>query len=267
MRLLALFLFTSSSVLLNLNFIVHANQFTLKFIDIGQGDAVLVRTPTNCTMFIDGGSLNNLTDQIHKHLPPTEQKIDLMVLTHPHLDHMGGLIQLLNRYQVENLFTTGVTYPSSFYNEFNRRIADTNVVYPRMGEQYNLCGVIIDVIYPDKSLIGKEIDNVNNASIVLQLTIDNSKIYLSGDAEEEVEEEILEFDLDLKSDIMKAGHHGSETSNTKAMLNVVDPEVLVIQSGEGNQYDHPHYETIAKANELGIKVRRNDNEGTITFFF
>lgn len=174
---------------------------------------------------------------------------------------------MIDRYEIENLFTTGVNYKSSFYKKFNQQIKDINITYPKSGEHYNLCGVKIQVIYPDKSFISKEIDNVNNASIVLKLTMNNSAVYLPGDAEEEVEEEILNLDLDLRSEIMKAGHHGSETSNTKEMLEAVKPEYLVIQSGEGNQYNHPHMQTISSANELGIKVLRNDVEGTITFFF
>jgi beta-lactamase superfamily II metal-dependent hydrolase len=267
MKITLLLLLSLITLAPNFSFLTHAHDYTLKFIDIGQGDAVIIRTPTNCTMVVDGGPLNNLTDQIHKHLPATENKIDLMVLSHPHLDHMGGLIQLLNRYKVEHLFTTGVMYESSFYTEFINRTKNTKVTYPKTNQTYNLCGIEIKVIYPIESLIGQTLKNVNDASIVLQLKIKDTKIYLSGDAEHEAEEEILGLNINLDADIMKAGHHGSRTSNSIEILNKVSPDYLIIQSGKGNSYNHPHYETIDKANQINAKVLRNDVEGTITFFF
>lgn len=268
-KLAIIILIGLASLAPNWYFLKHKNHYTVTFADVSQGDSVVIRTPTNCTMVIDGGVPNLLTDQIKKYLPPTENKIDLMVLSHPHLDHMGGLIQLLNRYKVENIFTTGVKYGSSFYTEFERIQSRDKIEtrYVKAHEQYYLCGLIIEIIYPHKILIGQELENVNNASIVLRLKIKDKWIYFSGDAELEAEEEIVKTDLNLESYIMKAGHHGSKTSNSLELLERVNPEYLVIQSGEGNSYGHPNIETLEKAEQLGIKIRRNDIEGSITFVF
>lgn len=266
-KILLILLLFSLSLIPNWNQVKHLGQFQVHFLDIGQGDSILIRTPTNCTIFIDGGPGNTLTDNLYKYLPATERKIDLMVLSHPHLDHMQGLINLLNRYQVDNLFTTGVPYQSSFYTEFTRLSATTNVHYPITGQNYQLCGLEIQIIYPIQPMLATEIENINNASIVMRIKIKDIWLYLPGDAEEEAEHEILGLGLDLKSDIMKAGHHGSQTSNSLEMLKAVQPKELVIQSGEGNTYNHPHFKTLQSAHALGIKVRRNDTEGTVSYYF
>lgn len=266
-KTLLILLILTCSLIPNWNQIKHLGQYQVHFLDIGQGDSILIRTPSNCTIFIDGGPGNTLTDNLYKYLPATERKIDLMVLSHPHLDHMQGLINLLNRYQVDNLFTTGVPYQSSFYTEFTRLSAKTNIHYPTTGQNYQLCGLEIQTIYPSKPMLATEIENVNNASIVLKIRIKDTWFYFSGDAEIEAETEIIEQDLNLKADIMKAGHHGSQTSNSLEMLQKVQPKELVIQSGEGNTYNHPHFKTIQSAYSLGIKVRRNDLEGTVSYYF
>jgi len=250
-------------------FLTHLNQYTLQFLDIGQGDAILIRTPTNCTIIIDGGPGNKLTDNLYKSLPVLENTIDLLVLTHPHADHMDGLINILKRYKVKNIFTTGVLYHSSAYTEFNRLLSHSNaqVVHPLAREKYLMCGLEIEIKYPLESMINQEIENINNASIVMRIKIKNTWVYLNGDAEIEVEKKILESQQVIKSDIMKAGHHGSSTSNSLKLLETVEPQDLVIQSGVDNSYLHPHPETLQKAKNLGIKVKRNDIRGTITYYF
>jgi competence protein ComEC len=249
-------------------FLKHLGSYSLEFLDVGQGDSVLIRTPTNCTILVDGGPGNNLTDNLYKSLPVLENKIDLLVLTHPHADHIDGLINALNRYQVENVFTTGISYSSSTYSEFNRLLseANANVIYPLTGEAYYLCGLEIEIKYPIEPLIGEEIENLNNASIVMRIKIRDTWVYLNGDAEVEVEEEILDSNQEIQADILKAGHHGSRTSNSFEFLQKVSPKELVIQSEEGNSYLHPHPETLKKANDLGIKIKRNDIRGTITYY-
>lgn len=258
-----------SSFWMDLQFIIHSNKFTLKFLDVGQGDAILIRTPSNCTVLIDGGPGNNLTDDLYKSLPVLENKIDLLVLSHPHADHLDGLIKILNRYKVESVFTTGIAYPSSSYQEFNRLLAisEAEVYYPVAGDFYALCGLEIEIKYPLESLIGSEINNLNNSSIVLRIKLGDTWVYLTGDAEQEVEAEIIESGQILRSDIMKAGHHGSRTSNSLEILKEVNPRELVIQSATDNQFSHPHPETLEKARSLGVKVKRNDIRGTITYYF
>jgi len=259
----------TTSFWLNWPFINHLNHYALHFLDIGQGDAILIRSPTNCTIFIDGGPDNKLTDDLSKTLPVLENQIDLLVLTHPHADHMNGLISLLNRYEVKSVFITGISYSNPTYTEFNHLINQkgTQIYYVQAPQKYELCGIQFEIIYPINSEIGQSIENINNSSIVMRVKIKDNWVYLNGDAELEEEHEILEAGFKLDSDIMKAGHHGSRTSNSLEMLKAVSPKELVIQSGVGNSYLHPHPETLQKAKELGIKVKRNDIRGTISYYF
>jgi len=264
-----LILLCLASLWMDYPFLPHLNQYKLQFLDVGQGDSILIRTPTNCTMLVDGGPGNKLTDSLYKSLPSLENTIDLLVLTHPHADHLDGLINILNRYEVKNIFTSGVTYHSSIYTEFNKILSQesAHIFYPLAEEEYTLCGLQIQIKYPLESLIGQEIENINNASLVMRVRIKDSWVYLNGDAEIEVENEILDSQQKIHSDIMKAGHHGSRTSNSWDILKAISPNELVIQSGLDNSYLHPHPETLRKADELGIKVRRNDIRGTISYYF
>ncbi len=258
MKIIFVIILLSVGTLQNLR---HLPGYKVHFLDIGQGDAVLLRTPTNCTMVIDGGPPNAMIDIIGKYLPPNERKIDLLVLTHPHLDHMGGLIQLLKRFEVERVFSTGVSYTGLAYREFKKLSPVTD--YVKAGEEYLLCGIKIKILYPSEQLHNQQFENVNDASIGMMLEIKGHKLLFTGDLEDE--DKLPEEELD--ADIMKAGHHGSRTSNSKTILERASPKYLVIQSGRGNDFGHPHSETLQKAHELGIEILRNDKQGTITFFF
>lgn len=249
------------------HFLLNQQKFKLHFLNIGQGDAILMRSPTNCSILIDGGPPNTLVDSISKYLPPLQSKIDLVILTHPHMDHMGGLIQVLERYKVEKLWMTGVGYPSAAYDQFKSLVG--NVEYVTAASKYNLCGIKLEILFPFNIMLGEELENVNNSSIVLVATINDHQVWLSGDAELEEEAELLNaYDLSRYNiEIFKAGHHGSRTSSSAQLLDTLNPKIMVIQSGEGNTYLHPHPETLQKAFQRNIKVYRNDLNGTVTFFF
>ena len=125
-----------------------------------------------------------------------------------------------------------------------------------------------DVIYPEKQILGKTFGNLNNSSIAIKIFYKGKTILLTGDLEAEAEEELIKSGIDLKADIFKAGHHGSKTSSTKAFLSRVKPEIVVIQSGQGNKFGHPNKETLENLEEIGVeKIYRNDLEGRVEFVF
>lgn len=241
-------------------------------LDVGQGDAVLVTTPEHHAILVDGGPGQKVLEELGEVLPITQHELDLLILTHPHLDHMEGLVAVLQRFKVDNILLSAPTYDSLVYTAFLDALEkeQAHIWVADDDRDFRLGSLHIDVLYPFEPTLGKDFENVNNASPVLKLSQGPFSILLSGDAEEEVEEAVLSHpDLlaFLKADLMKAGHHGSRTSNTEAFLRAVDPQVLAISAGVGNSYGHPHPETLEKAQRLGIEVLRTDTQGRLSFVF
>ncbi|MBI5754844.1 MBL fold metallo-hydrolase [Candidatus Peregrinibacteria bacterium] len=244
----------------------------IHFLDIGQGDSVLIQTPSFHEILIDGGPGNAVLSQLSEVLPFFEKTIDLVVLTHPHADHLMGLLPVIQRYRVKNVLLTGVSYPSEIYDEFLREVREQGItLYFAKADEDFLIGktVFFDVLYPFTPLLGQKFDNVNNSSIVLRVEYqgisENFRAFFPGDVEKEVEKKLLENGIEMTADLLKAGHHGSRTSSTEAFLSAVSPQYMAIQSGEGNQFGHPHRETLISASRRGISVFRNDLFGRITF--
>jgi len=245
-------------------FYLEFGQTDFQFIvfDVGQGDAIFVRTPGHYDILIDGGPDNEVVYKLGEYLPFYDREIDLMVLTHPHADHVVGLIEVLNRYKVKKIFTTGVLYYSPDYLVWLDKIKEKNIPVEIIDSQRTLVlpdQTRLEILFPDHSLEGKEIDNVNNASIVAKLTYKETEILLTGDYEDE--ESLVEKGLDLSADILKSGHHGSDTGNDLEFLKAVDPETVVISCGEGNKFGHPHQATLDNLEGLGINVFRTDLQG------
>jgi len=252
-------------------FFATRNFHKVHFLNVGQGDSVLIRTQENCNILIDGGGYNLLIDQLYKYLPPLSQQIDLVISSHPHLDHLGGLVQIFNKYRVSNVMLTGVQYNSNVYTEFLSLInqKEINPLLISKNTYFKFCDIELQTVSPNQPISGLEFENVNNSSIVTIIKIGNQKIWLAGDAEIEQEHQIInelkKYPNWLPITIYKASHHGSRTSNSYELLNILDPKIMVIQSGQGNSYKHPHFETLQTANLLGIKIYRNDLNGTVTF--
>lgn len=240
-------------------------ELMIDFLNIGQGDAVLLTTPDQHTILIDGGPEQTVLEELGAVMPFTRKRIDLMVLTHPHADHMMGLIQVLRRYEVGAVLFSGVNANSPLYETFLQEIAAQKIPLhtARASHDWRLGEMTLDVLFPLEPMLGVSIDNLNNGSVVLLVTYRGHRILLSGDAEEDVEAELLAARVDVSAEVFKAGHHGSRTSSTEPFLDAVNPRVVVIQSGEGNDYGHPHPETLEHLQERAIEVHRNDVEGRV----
>lgn len=244
-------------------------RFRAYFLDVGQGDGILIKTPENHQILIDGGPENFVLGELIEVMPFFDKSIDLVVLTHPHADHISGLIEVLKRYHVDNVLITGVDYKSPEYTEFLNEISEQNVqVFWAEEETDFIFGeVLVDVIYPENPLNFDKFENINNSSIAMMIKFRDKKILLTGDLELEGETELIRTGTNLKADIFKAGHHGSRTSSSLNLLKLVEPKAVIIQSGKGNSYKHPHEETLKKLQKLGIKVYRNDEMGRVEFIF
>lgn len=244
--------------------------FHIYFLDIGQGDSILIKTPENHQILIDGGPGNKVIEELGQVLPYFDKSLDLVVLTHPDLDHLSGLVEVLKRYEVENVLLTGVDEQKADYQEFLLEILQQNiqVFVAESASDFSFGEVVFDIIYPFQQMIGEKVKNANNSSVSIKVIYKDKVILLTGDLELEGEEELTRSGLNLKADIYKAGHHGSKTSSSLKFLQKIKPEIVVIQSGLGNNYGHPHKEVLENLEKIGVKqIHRNDLEGRIEFVF
>ena len=240
-------------------------ELWVDFLDVGQGDAILVTVPSGEQVLVDGGPEQIVLEELAEVMPFLDRKIEVVVLTHPHADHVMGLVPVLQRYEVGAVLLTGAAYENPVYDAFLAEIRLQNIpLWIAQSEaDFRLGEVFFDVLYPFQSVLGKEFKNINNSSIVLRISWEDFDVVLTGDAEHEVEKELLVTGVDLKAEVLKAGHHGSRTATGAGFLAAVSPETVVIQCGADNQFAHPHKETLARLESLNIQVLRNDLEGRI----
>lgn len=242
------------------------SELEVDFLDIGQGDAILIKAPFGQNILIDGGPDNTVIKRLGENLAWWDKKIDLIILTHPHDDHVTGLIEVIKRYKVKKILYTGVVHTSPNYIAWlelvrGRQIPLTIIDKPQtiiLGEH-----CVLDILYPTKSLLGQTVNNLNNSSIIVQLIYEETKFLLTGDAEIEVEQELVESNIDLTAQVLKAGHHGSDTSSSIEFLQAVKPAIVVIQVGIDNDFGHPSRRVIKRLERIGAQVLRNDLDGTV----
>ena len=245
-------------------------------LDIGQGDSILIQTPSNERILIDGGPNDAVLKELGKVMPFYERQIDVVVLTHPHADHVNGLVEVLKRYHVGTVLISGVSYSYSGYAAFLQQVAARRIpiVYAgatmagrgpggARGVDFRLGSVTLDMLFPFASEQGRDFLNQNNSSIVFRLLYGKRSFYFSGDLEMEEEAKLVASSLDLHADFLKAPHHGSKTSDTPAFLDRVKPLYAAISCGVNNQFHHPHPSTIQHFQERGINIFRTDLDGII----
>lgn len=241
-------------------------ELEVNFLDIGQGDAILIKTPFGQNILIDGGPGNTIIKRLSENLAFWDKRIDLMILTHPHDDHVTGLIEIIKRYRVKRILYTGVVHSAPNYLAWletvkERKIPLVIIDRPQTIKLGKEC--YLDILYPKESLLGREVGNLNNTSMVVKLVCKGNKFLFMGDAEIEAEEELLNNNVDLSVDVLKVGHHGSDTSSDQEFLRIVAPKIAVIQVGKDNDFGHPSRRVIKRLERIGAEIFRNDLEGTI----
>lgn len=236
---------------------------TLNFYDVGQGDAILIEKGET-QILVDGGPDDKILSYLGEKLPPWDRKIELMVLTHPHADHLTGLLSVLERYEVERILFYPVSYDTKGYQKFLEAIVEEGAVIWRgeSGGVLSLSGVSFRVLSPQATETQRllEAQNVNNASVVLALAFGEFDALLLGDAEREAQIQLVAAVSEVE--VLKIAHQGAQDAAYEPLLSQASPELAVISVGK-NRYGHPHQATLNLLERLGVKVLRTDLSGTI----
>ncbi len=230
-------------------FFKESSVLEVNFFDVGQGDAILIKTPERQRILIDGGPSNSVVAKIGENLPFYDKNIDLIILTHPHADHLTGLIEVLKRYKVKKVLSTGVLHTTGEYIAWLEEIKkqDIPMEIARIGQTLDFGGgVRMEILYPEENLVEKSVESLNNTSIVCKLIFGQTSFLFTGDAEIEVEEDLLAGDINLVADVLKVGHHGSKSSTSQEFLDKVNPKIAVISVGAKNNFGHPRKLTLQR---------------------
>jgi competence protein ComEC len=251
-------------------------RLTLTMLDVGQGDSVILRGPSGQTVLVDGGGEiegrpTGYDVGARRVVPALRRvgvrRIDVMMLSHPHEDHVGGLVAVLQNFSVGVVLDTGLPHPAPSYVQFLRLIEARRIPYrlARRGMRLDLGdGLILSILHPQEPLLVGTSSDANLNSIVARLTYGRVSVLLTGDAEAPVEAQLLDLGDDVQSLILKVGHHGSRTSTTPDFLDAVRPVVALVSVGELNPFGHPHAGVIERLEDAGAAVYRTDRHGAIT---
>jgi competence protein ComEC len=239
-------------------------------LDVGQGDSILVEGGRGGRMLIDGGpDPDRLLVELDRRLPPWDRRIDLLVLTHPHEDHVAGLAILLERYRVGRIYETGMRGPGPGYRAFAHDLAGPSAPPDGIlstGARIALDDIRFQVLWPDPGRVPREPPDagrgINDVSIVLLGEVAGRRILLTGDVEDDVDPLLAKRGLP-PIDILKVAHHGSATASTPAFLDAVQPRVAIVSAGAGNPYGHPARSTIDRLAATGARVLRTDTDGSV----
>ncbi len=278
------------------NSVKNKNEKTkIIFLDIGQGDAAMIDIPKDTQILIDGGDGKDILNKLGEHLPFYDRKIELVIMTHPDKDHIGGLVEVLKYYEVEQILETGIKCEKAICEEWDKLIEEKNipVKYAEFGQRIKAGNIEMAVLYPFESLKDKEVKDSNDASIVLKLIIDNdlfevgndnenqkilrqaqddniileqglqperAEILFTGDAGFPVEKDLISQNINLEAKILKVSHHGSKYGTSNEFLKSVKPEKAIISVGK-NSYGHPAKELLNRLKNMNIEIFRTDEMG------
>ncbi len=240
------------------------------FLDIGQGDAALIDISKDTQILIDGGDGKDILNKLGEHLPLYDRKIELVIMTHPDKDHIGGLVEVLKYYEVEQILETGIKCEKAICEEWDKLIEEKNipVKYAEFGQRIKAGNIEMAVLYPFESLKDKEVKDSNDASIVLKLVVDleqglqpeRAEILFTGDAGFPVEKDLISQNINLEAKILKVSHHGSKYGTSNEFLKSVKPEKAIISVGK-NSYGHPAQELLNRLKNMNIEIFRTDEMG------
>lgn len=236
------------------------------FFDVGQGDAIFIEAPNGNQVLIDGGPDSKVVQKLGETMPFYDKNIDMVVLTHSDADHITGLIEVLERYEIENIIYSNIVRKSALYGAWQVAVVQegADIIDPVAGKVIDLgSGVTLSTIHPGGSLADQALEKTNNESVVIMLKYGETEILLTGDIEARMERQIILSGTNLDADVLKVAHHGSKTSTTEEFLYEVSPQVAIIQVGAKNRYGHPTQIVLDRLENFGAKLYRTDIDGDI----
>jgi len=263
--ILFLFLLIFDLILFKFDYENSHRKLTFTVLDVGQGDAIFIESPTGVQILIDAGSSRKVLGELSKVMPMFDRSLDTIFMTHPDQDHIGGFIDVLKNYSVGAVFESGISGSSKTFQNLKKEIENKKIpdFLARRGTNLDIGGgAFINILFPDRDVSNWE---SNEGSIVSKLSYGNNSIMLTGDAPIKTEKIILSENSAevLHSEFLKVGHHGSRTSSSLDFLKAISPKYSLISVGLDNKYGHPHKEVLGFLNNLGIQVFRTDQLGQI----
>jgi len=238
---------------------------TLAMLDVGQGDGIFIESPTGTQVMFDGGPPRSILGPLARIISPFDKNIDALVITNPDTDHIGGFLDVFKSYKIGVVFESGALTDSKIYQNLREEMKKKNIpdILARRGMRLDIGGgAVIDILFPDRDVAEWA---TNEGSVVARLSYGKTSVMLMGDSTIKTEKIILSENSEdqLKSTILKVGHHGSRTSSSPSFVKAVSPTYALISDSKDNSYGHPHQETLNTLTQLGVKVLRTDLLGTM----
>jgi len=248
----------------------NGKYLEVAFLDVGQGDSIYIEAPNGRQVLIDAGPDGKVLSSLSPLMPFADRSIDIVITTHPDLDHIGGMAYVFDRYKVGIFIDNGVDSTSEAYKILENKIKKEKSKEVIIKNKKRIIldpdkNIYLDILFPSEDVVGWK--ETNDGSIVARLVYGDESFLLMGDATKYTENIISwsENNEDLKSDVLKLGHHGSKTSTNEFWLEKVKPNIAIISAGKGNRYGHPDSEVTDLLNKLKIKYFETSKEGNIIF--
>ena len=243
------------------------------FADVGQGDAAFIVTPGGAQIMMDGGADPDEAVRVaSSKMPFWDRTIDLVILTHPHHDHVAGLTEVLRRYRVLHVLERRLEYDGAAYRDWREAVAaeGATVTQAAAGQTISFSdGTVLEVVNPPERLVGAALADVNNSSVAVRLAYGSVSFMLTGDMYVDAEARLLSSGLRVDSDVLKVAHHGSRTSSSEEFLSRVSPVAAVVSVGEGNRYGHPNPDVMLALQSLvpAGQVFLTSEHGSVEFTY